>query len=90
MFLLFIMTEILWTVFSTSRSLGESIRPKMPSEGQWSPPKMPFREQPQQVREAVKHPAVAKTQLGDQSSWEQLYKGFAHPTAVVQKSPAAS
>jgi len=51
---------------------------------------MPFREQPQQVREAVKHPAVAKTQLGDQSSWEQLDKGFAHPTAVVQKSPAAS
>lgn len=87
MFLLFSVMEILWTVFSTSRSLGGSIRPKTLWEAQWSPPKMHFRVQPQQMREAVKHPAAGKAELVDLSSWEQLDKGFAHPTALALKSP---
>ena len=43
MFLLFRVMEILWTIFSSSCSLGGSSRPKMPSGTQWSPPKMHFR-----------------------------------------------
>lgn len=70
MFLLFNVMEILWTIFSSSCSLGGSVRPKMPSEAQWSPPKMHFR-----VKSLADQGDSQATQLRIRLSWRMRHLG---------------